>query len=437
MVLVLNKESENMQPSTHTKTSQNKNSGGTRRIAKNALFLYGLTFSNYFVGLLLFPYLSRVLSVEGFGVVGFSTSFCLIFQMIVEYGFQICTTATVSVHRDDKDKVSRIISTMTYSKALLAVIALLGFGICIVVMPSVQANFVVVAFFLFDAIIKAFMPDAYFRGIERMRDITIRSIAAKSGILIVTLIFVKSDADLLIYPISMTVCDGLALGWAFLLIHQDGIRFTASSIKEILLAIKESFWFFISRISVSINGSLGSLFLGTKYSPSSVEMGLYSGATRLSTAGEQMIPPVGDALYPAIMRHKDYRTFRRILMIGGMTWAVVCTFVALLATPLCVIVLGTPYAAAGPYLRILMIGVFIGFFSYMFGYPALSPIGKATWANAAIMVAAAINLVLCAMLWLTNNVTPLSICIVFGCTNVWTFLFRFGAYLKFRKLTAD
>lgn len=55
-------------------------------IAKNAIFLYGLTFSNYFVGLLLFPYLSRVLSVEGFGLIGFSTSLCLVFQMIVEYG---------------------------------------------------------------------------------------------------------------------------------------------------------------------------------------------------------------------------------------------------------------------------------------------------------------------------------------------------------------
>ena len=34
------------------------------RIFKNALFLYALTFSNYLIGLLLLPYLSRVLSVE-------------------------------------------------------------------------------------------------------------------------------------------------------------------------------------------------------------------------------------------------------------------------------------------------------------------------------------------------------------------------------------
>ena len=52
------------------------------RIFKNALFLYALTFSNYLIGLFLLPYLSRVLSVEKFGVIGFATSFCLENQMI-------------------------------------------------------------------------------------------------------------------------------------------------------------------------------------------------------------------------------------------------------------------------------------------------------------------------------------------------------------------
>lgn len=80
------------------------------RIFKNALFLYALTFSNYLIGLLLLPYLSRVLSVEKFGVIGFATSFCLVFQMVVEYGFQLSTTAAISVHRDDKTKMSRTIS---------------------------------------------------------------------------------------------------------------------------------------------------------------------------------------------------------------------------------------------------------------------------------------------------------------------------------------
>lgn len=404
------------------------------RIFKNALFLYALTFSNYLIGLLLLPYLSRVLSVEKFGVIGFATSFCLVFQMVVEYGFQLSTTATISVHRDDKAKMSRTISTMTYTKLLLACGASVVFLACAMFVNMLRGHFVIILLFFVDSIVKALLPDAYFRGIERMKDITIRAVSAKSGILVATLLFVKGDDTLIIYPVSMIVFDTIALLWAFSLLKHDGLKTTSTTMREMLEALKDSFWFFISRISVSINGSLGSIFLGMRYSPESVEMGLYSGATKLSSAGEQMIPPLGDALYPSMVNKKDYRLFYRIVLRGGILWFLACALVEVLATPLCVLILSGQYASAGGFLRILMVGVFFGYFSFMFGYPALSPIGKATWANAAIMVSAIVNLTACAVLWLAGNITPLTVCVVFSSTNITTFIVRFGAFMKFRNL---
>lgn len=403
-----------------------------RTVVKNAFFLYALTISNYCLSLLLLPYLSRVLSVEAFGVIGFATSLCLIFQMIVEYGFQISTTATVSLNRDDKRQVSKIISNMTCAKLVLAVLSIVLFVLCSFAMESIREHVIIVSLFFVDAIIKALLPDAYFRGIERMKDITIRAVGAKSGILIIVVLFVKSDASLILYPSAMIICDLIALMWAFWLLWRDGLRIAKISVREVLFAIKQSFWYFISRISVSVNSSLGSLFLGTQFSPNSIQMGLYSGATRISTAGEQMIPPVGDALYPSIVKSKDFRLFSRILAFGGVVWGIICLFVSIFSTPLCIIILGSQYADAGQLLRILMVGVFVGFFSYMFGYPALSPIGKATWANLAIMISAVINLTICSVLWFANAISPLSVAIVFSTSNIWTFLVRFSAFMFFR-----
>lgn len=357
--------------------------------------------------------------------------------MIVEYGFQISTTATVSLYREDKAKVSRIISTMTYAKLLLSVVVMAAFVICALTMGSVRDHWTIVSMFFVDSLVKALLPDAYFRGIERMKDITIRAVFAKSGILIITLLLVRGDDSLIIYPISMIVCDFVALMWSFQLLQRDGITATASTFREIWTAISESFWFFVSRISVSLNGSLGSIFLGQRFTPESIEMGLYSGATRLSTAGEQLIPPVGDALYPNMMKRKNYKLFYRIVIVGGFVWFIACALVAFLAAPLCAFVLGPQYSDAGIYLRILMVGVFLGFYSFMFGYPALSPIGKATWANVAIMVSAVVNFTACAVLWLTNNITPLSVCIVFASTNVTVLAVRLSAFLHFRYLAKD
>ena len=90
----------------------------TRRIGKNTVFLYALTFSNYFVGLLLFPYIARVLSIEGFGLVGFGMVYAMVFQSIVEFGFMISSTARISRVRADFAAVSEIVTNTMLSKVL-------------------------------------------------------------------------------------------------------------------------------------------------------------------------------------------------------------------------------------------------------------------------------------------------------------------------------
>lgn len=403
------------------------------RILKNSIFLYLLTFSNYLISLLLFPFLSRVLSVEKFGLIGFSTSLCLIFQMIVEFGFQLSTTAEISINREDGKVISSLVTSMTVAKAVLAVVSTVAFVICVACNSNLRQHVIFVSLFYIDSVAKAFLPDAYFRGIEKMRAITVRTVTAKSGILITTLLFVKNDSSLILYPLSMIIFDSIALFWAFSLIYKDGIHLVFVSIVEVMTAIKRSFWFFISRVSVSINGSLGAIFLGFKFRPESIEMGLFSGATRISTAGEQMIPPIGDSLYPFMVRKKDYSMFYKVLLFGGLFWFAGCSFAFVFADQFCSIILGNNYVDAGFYLRILVFGVFFGFFSFMFGYPALSPLGKAVYANAAIMVSAVINVIACLILWATDNISVLSVCLIFGSSNIVTFLFRFISFLRFKK----
>lgn len=406
-----------------------------RTVAKNALSLYGLTFSNYFIGLLMFPYLSRVLSVGAFGVIGYATSLCTVFQMVIEYGFQISTTAEIAQGRRDKQGVGLIVSTMTGAKLLLSALSLVAFIACCAVSDSLREHALLLLLFFIDYALKALLPDSYFRGLERMGQITVRSVVARSGILVATVLFVKGDESLLAYPAAMVVCDAVALAWAFLLIRRDGVALVVPVTRDVLSAIKKGFWFFISRISASINGSLGSLFLGTAFSPDSFAMGIYSGATRLSTAAQQMITPIGDALYPSMMTRRDYGLFFRSLILGGAVWLAGCVGASVLATPICEVVLGSQYADAGDALRILMVGVCFGFFSNLFGYPALSPLGEAKQANIGIMVSTVVSLIAFAVLWATGNLTLTSVCVVVSAMNAISFFYRFAVFsLAWRKV---
>lgn len=404
------------------------------KIAKNTFFLYILTFSNYFLGLMLFPYLSRVLSVEKFGLVGFSMSFVLIFQMIVEYGFSISGTAKIAKYQSDFGKINEVVTTVTFAKIFLSIISLLLFLFSAVFIKMIRENFLFVGLFILDSFIKALLPDFYFRGIEEMKTITVRAVIAKSLCIGLVLLLVSSDQQVNLVPLSYIIGDLAALIITVIMMFKNGVKFTSFSIKNIIEIFREGFPYFLSRISVSINNSIGTFFLGLKFSPSSIETGILSGITKITTAGDMLLTPVNDSIYPHMVRNKDYKLLKKIVIFGGIIWFLGCTVIFVFADYVCSLVLGPNFAEAGIYLRILVVNTFFGFFSLFLGYPALSPIGKANYANAALPFATIINLVCYLILWITNNITLLNVVIVMSVVNLLMAIFRGIALFRNRYL---
>lgn len=405
-----------------------------KRIIKNSFFLYLLTFSNYFIGLLLYPYISRVLSVEIFGLVGFSMSYVLIFQVIVEFGFMISTTAYVAKNRLEYDKISKNISVTMSAKMILTIISVVLFLCSFFLVDMVKQNFMVVFLFFISAVVSAMLPDFYFRGVEKMDKITIRTVLVKVLSLVITFVFVKSDSDILIIPISMIIGGGIALIISLIQMKNEGVVYTKPSFKEVSDCLKEGFSFFMSRLAVSINSFLGAFFLGLTYLPKSLEMGFFSAATRLTSAGEMMIPPVVDSIYPHMVNKKDYKLLMKMLWIGTAILFVGCLVVALFAENICVLILGNGYVEAGVCLRILLIGVFFAYPNMMLGYTALSPIGKDNHANIAIMVSTVYCVLACVILWQLNSINLVSISIVIATRNIVSFIYRGTVFYKFKHL---
>lgn len=405
-----------------------------KKLATNTFFLYILTFSNYFLGLLLYPFMSRVLSVENFGLVGFSMSFVMIFQMIIEYGFGISATAQISQNRDSSKKVNEIVSSVIYSKIFLTFVSIIIFLAVSMIIPMIKQNFLIIVLFIIDAIIKAMMPDFYFRGIEKMKTITIRAVTAKTLSIVLAVIFVRNDSQILYIPISFIVGDLVAVLLSIWMMIKIGVKFYSPNFTIIKKMLSDGFLFFISRISVSINNSLGSFFLGLKFSPASIESGIFAGITKITTAGEMMLAPVNDSIYPHMIKEKDYGLLKKVFLYGGIIWFLGCMTIFIGADVVCSIVLGSKYAFAGKYLRIILINSFFGFFSLFLGYPALSPIGKANYANIAIPIATIINLILCTILWIFNAITLTRVLIIMSLMNIILIAFRGYSLFKYRHL---
>lgn len=406
-----------------------------KRIANNALFLVLLTFSSYFLGLLLYPYLSRILSIENFGLFGFATSFVLIFQTIIEFGFMISTTASISKNREDAQKVSKIISATMQAKLLLTGVSLILFAITGYFVPMVRDHFLFIFLFFLSSAITALIPDFFYRGIEKMKSITVRTVAIRVLMILLVVLLVKDDSQLILIPVAFIIANVIALAIALVGVSREGVRFQFVTLRQTMLAIQEGAMFFLSRLAVSMNQSLGTFFLGLRYSPLSLELGLFSGASKISAASEMPVVAVSDSLYPHMVKKKDYRLFFKVLALGSVGWFVACILFWIFAPQIAVLLLGSDFEQAGDVLRILIFGNFMSLFANWFGYPVLSPIGLARHANIAVMVAAVINVLALTILWATDSISLLSVSLVIACTNLVVFGYRVGVFWRNRELT--
>jgi len=404
-----------------------------RRISSNAGYLAALTASNYLLGLLIFPYLARVLSVEAFGLVGFSMTFVLVFQVVVEYGFMISATAEISARRDDRHAIGRIIATTMLAKLILGTIAVAAFFAAAAVVPTVRDHMGIVGLFLVASILAAMLPDFYFRGTERMRPIGVRALVSRSLAIVLIIALVHDDYDLALVPIALGCGNILAIALGFAWIARAKIPLPRPTLRDALRSLRDGAGFFASRVAASVNQSAGSFVLGLQFTPTSQAMGLFAGASRIASAGELAVTPIADAVYPHMIARRDYSMFWRVYVRGLALWTIGCAAVVVWAKPICTLVLGEEFAGAAGTLRILTIGVFFAYSSTMFGYAALSPLSLAKHANTALVVSATWTVVAFSVLWASGRVEPTSVAIVVASASIVTLAYRFAIFMGHRE----
>ena len=150
-----------------------------KRLLSNTVFLYILTFSNYFFSFITVPYQTRVLGPVFYGRLGFAAAFMMYIQLFIDFGFIMSATERVSKNREDKDKVSKIFTVITYCKLILTTIS----GIAVIFLCLISKRFSgdILVFFLYfiSTVMLSFFPDYVYRGLENMKAITIRNVLIK------------------------------------------------------------------------------------------------------------------------------------------------------------------------------------------------------------------------------------------------------------------
>ena len=405
------------------------------RLAKNTIMLFLLTFSNYLFNFATIPYQTRILGAEVMGNLNFATATMTYFVLFLDFGFLLSATEDVARDRDNSHRVSEIYTCVTICKAIFVLICFIILTVLCTTVERFKADILLFYLYLIAHSCYAFLPDFLYRGIENMQAITIRSVLIKAFSTCMIFIFLREPSQYYVVPIFTGIGNLGAVFATLLHVKKLGYSFVKTSFKEIWITFKRSLFFFYSRIASAVFTATNTFLLGLSYGAGSSLVGLYSTAEKGVSVAKQAISPVTDSLYPYMVKNRNFKMVKKLLLLGLPVLLVGCSVVMIFAKPLCAFVFGAEYYEAGTYLRLLAPTVFLSFPATMFGFPVLTPMGLAKYANLSTIFAAILHISMLLLIFLiTGTLSPIYMCIATCITELFTCSFRITVVIKNRHL---
>lgn len=362
-----------------------------KQLLTNLLSLSFLKVFTYALPLLTIPYLVNVLGTEKFGLVMFAQATMVYFSMLVDFGFDLSATREISINRDNKEKITEIFSSVVSIKVFLIFLTFL-LMIGLVSMFNLFSKNWELYFFSFLLVPgQAMFPTWYFQGMEKMKYITIINIFIRVLFTILIFFLIQKESDYIYVPIINGLGYILGGGISLIFIYKNfNQNFKFYSFKILKKYFKDSFDFFLSRISVSLYTTSNIFLLGIF--TNNIQVGYYSIAEKIYNALQQSYSPLVQSLYPYFAKQKNILFFKKIfytiiiinLLVVALLFALSQEVFELLFSA----EISTESLNVFAILLIANIGVVP---SILLGYPFLGAIGLTKETNLSIIVGAFVH----------------------------------------------
>ena len=403
-----------------------------KSLIRNTLMLYALNIAKAVFPLFTLPYLTRMLSVEVFGVVAYVKAVMQYMQIIVDFGFMLSGTKDIVSVRDDKEKLAIEAGDILFARILVSIFALVVLLLMNESISLLGDNKIFTLLSFFVVFVSVFFMDYLFRGLEIMEFITIRFVVMKATATGLTFFMVKSDADILWIPILDILGSivGIVLVWKQ--IFRLGIKVKINDTRKILLKIKESAIYFASEVSTTAFGALNTLAIGILLPE--IQVAYWSVCQQLIGGVQSLYTPITNGVYPQMVRSKNINIINNIVKLLVPVLFIGCLFTYFVADYVVTIVAGLQYLPAGELLRYLTPVMFLGFFSMLYGWPVLGAIGKQTEVTCTTVSAALFQTIGLTVLWFTNSFTLFSLAVLRCFTEMFLFILRYRYFRNFKNL---
>lgn len=374
------------------------------RLTRNAAALAVVQLVNYIAPFVMLAQLTRVLGVRTYGVVAFSVGMMQVAVSVLDLGFSLSATQKISVFRDKREYVSRLAGAVYCIKLVAFLIGACAIASYALLTEKYADHSVVFLLALLPLLGHTLQPLWFFSGIERMRDMTVFIVMGKVLSVVLVLLLVTKESDYLWVPIADGAAQLSAAAIAIVLVYRSGYRLAVPRRRDVRYALKMTWGFFASRLSVTAYTGSGVVLLGILSTPTSVAV--YALAEQLYRAIQSLFAPIAQSLYPYMAKEKDLVLLRKVA-IGCFGVAVVGAIMGHFVAPFLIARLfGQAWTSVLPVLDVFLIAIAIHVLTVLAGYPLAAAVNRVHVANRSVVYGALLFVVLATGIAVSTGATP-------------------------------
>jgi len=297
------------------------------KVAENYFFTTFLQGANLIIGLLLFPYLIRILGKENYGTYVFIFSNIQFFVTFVSFGFGTPAMKKISLSPNDKDVKNQIVSEIFTAKICLFILCAIILTVLIFIIPFVRRYAIFYIIIFSTTLIDILFPIWYFRGIQKMKFVTYLNLSVRILTIPLIFIFVKSPSDLLKYTliISLLPLTGGIFTFFYLKIKENLIiKFV--SIKKLIPLFKESMPFFWTSAIETLKTNTVTFIIGVFFSMPQVA--IWDLANKVVLIPRTITMSINSVIFPNIVINFNPERVKKIITYDRLISIVVSVLVA-------------------------------------------------------------------------------------------------------------
>lgn len=311
--------------------------------------------------LLTFPYLTRVLGPEPFGMIAIAMALIAYVQIVCDWGFG--WSGTKAIAKSDSILEQKAIIWSVSAAKIFIFLALLAV-VTIVYSVAPQPLTLLVLLLMSLAVTGTLNPLWIFQGLEAVKGYSMIAVACRLLSVPTTFLLIHTPDDLYNVPLCYAAGPAAAsiAGW-FLLIRNHGGKQILSGVSEFISPrsainqIRAGAPYFMVTASQVIYGTSAVLICGLLLGPASA--GLFAAADRIRQAIQAMIRPISQVVYPRMARLyvSDPRGAASTLWMAAMvltiTTSVVAVVLTLRSSQIMALVAGADFQGSGLVLAVL------------------------------------------------------------------------------------